>query len=307
MIALKDIPANVNVVAIPDRAFITAFATANTTLIRKHAFGTAVLERAGVTTSNLGKWFNVKEGNTFVRGQHIALALHLAHAILADDPEVEPLVVYTDQLPRAEGDFTHLFKILEAVVDQASPMWATARQELAMLHTISQSEMRCLLCYCLAMVMSRSVPITQEDIVAKLALGTDLGAGLMAQRKRKLLAAPASASAAESLDDGSAHANDGGGSAVATAPQVAVLAPVLDMINHADPSRANVMLAIPHVEGKSAAPLLDEAALAKQLTCMMVRSLAPISKGEELLMTYGDGSMDQRAVQLIYGFDPSRS
>jgi hypothetical protein len=211
LIAARDIAKDDNVIIVPDHAIVTCFEA-----LRNESFVRAV-ESGGAKVDFTYSSLSARVGSTFLYDHHIALALVLAHSLLAADKadRFGPLV---DYLPRGEADFGELTVLLERAIDHAT-IFNTMGMALAAHHHISPQDMRTVVVWALTMVISRTIPIEHRATVAKLASGTPLEHEILEREK-----------------------------GVTTSFHVAALVPLIDLINHDE--NDNVAVAVPEVELK---------------------------------------------------------
>lgn len=289
LIANKDIAQNENIVMMPVTACLhpgVAF--------RCKPFWDLLPAEARVPLQDLKGAYNTRLADrSLVRHNQYLLALYMVYlmllrscdpARLASTPGGD-VMDYIDFMPRNEGNFDQLAAHLSGWLD-APEVCRTSQAALATHFELTQAEVRPAIVYALCMIYSRMVPVDHRACLQYAFQSTpyasawdNVAATAALATLPPNVAASASASGAECHESNSGRAN----TSLVREP-ISFLCPVIDMCNHSE--NENVAVMVPDREPTPGGPII----------CL--RSLRPIPKGEELVMTYGAAPHE---LKLIWG------
>lgn len=288
LIANKDIPANENVVMMP----VTACLHPGVAL-RCKPFWDILPPDAQATLRGVQAAYNSRIADrALVRHNQYLLALYMVYLMLLRNLDPARLAAtpggdamdYIDFLPRDEGNFDQLAAHLSGWLD-APEVCRTSQQALAAHFQLTQAEVRPAIVYALCMLYSRMVPVDHRGCLQYAFQSTPYANAWDDVAATAALPALPADSTASSKSSGSTSASGSG--AVNTSlvrEPISFLCPVIDMCNHSE--QENVAVMVPDREPTLSGPVI----------CL--RSLRTITKGEELVMTYGAAPHE---LKLIWG------
>jgi hypothetical protein len=248
LIAAKFIPKDDTIVTVPVSAML------NFTHAMKDQTFTSIFAQANLAPLLTPQQINEKMHNSFIYRHHMVLAMYMVHMILSQDYQRHEFLPYVDFLPRGEGNFDRLFRLVHQLLE-VEPECQSWMEALGKKHYIKAYEVRDMMLWCMAMIFSRSVPIEHPVTVAKMLEGTEYIDVLKKNYKQP----------------------------------VSSFCPIIDMCNHHPVENAAVM--VPDHE-------------MKHTRVIMLRSVQPIEAGEEVLLTYGGGKLEE--LELIYGIERAK-
>ena len=206
IVAAKDILANDSVIVVPHTALLSYFDA-----LRDVRFK-ALWESGAVPFDPY--MIQGRVGATFLHLHQVVLAYYMAHLILADEFQQVELLKYLDFLPRGEAKFEELGKTLDQALDHCE-MSHDMQGRIAKANRVSVETVRGTVLWCLAMVISRSVPVQHRPTLERIMEKTPFEALLEHEPEQSKYSVP-------------------------------VMAPLLDLLNH--DAEENVMIAVPDAE-----------------------------------------------------------
>lgn len=282
LIANKDILQNENIVMMPVTACLhpgVAF--------RCKPFWDLLPADAQATLRDVKGAYNSRiSDRSLVRHNQYILALYMVYlmllrscdpARLASTPGADVLE-YVDFMPRSEGNFDQLSAHLSGWLD-APEVCRAAQSALASHFRLTQAEVRPAIVYALCMIYSRMVPVDHRACLQYAFQSTPY-----AHAWDDVAATAAPAALPSPGAPPTSNPMSGSAPAALVREPISFLCPVIDMCNHSE--QENVAVMVPEREPTLSGPVI----------CL--RSLRPIAKGEELVMTYGAAPHE---LKLIWG------
>ncbi|KAG5478647.1 hypothetical protein LSCM1_06051 [Leishmania martiniquensis] len=230
---------------------------------------------------------------SLIRHNQLLLALYMTYLMLLRNCDAAQLsttpggdaIEYINFMPRNEGNFEQLAAHLACWLD-APEICRSAQASLASHFQLTQAEVRPVIIYALCMIYSRMVPVDHRACLQYALQSTPLA---HAWDDVEATAAPAALPPSSSAgNDGGASGgsvHSGGANTSLVRDPISFLCPVIDMCNHSDHENVAVMV-----------PDRDNLPVTGPVICL--RTLRPVTKGEELTMTYGAAPHE---LKLIWG------
>jgi hypothetical protein len=285
LIANKDIPQGENIVMMPVTACLHAGVA-----FRCKPFMDLLPPEARSTLADVKTAYNTRIADrSLVRHNQYTLALYMTYLMLLRNLDPARLanmpggdaVEYIDFMPRDEGNFDQLAAHLSGWLD-APLVCRESQAALANHFHLTQAEVRPAIVYALCMIYSRMVPVDHRASLQYAFRSTPYA------HAWDDVAATAALAALPSTTTTTTTASRGCESPPASTSLVreplSFLCPVVDMCNHSE--HENVAVMVPDREPTLSGPVI----------CL--RSLRPIAKEEELVMTYGAAPHE---LKLIWG------
>ncbi|CBZ27189.1 conserved hypothetical protein [Leishmania mexicana MHOM/GT/2001/U1103] len=275
LIASRDIAKDENVVMMPVTACLHPGAA-----FRCEPFWKLLAPEVQSALSSLTCAYNSRIADrSLIRHNQLLLALYMTYLVLLQNCNAAQLsatpggdaIEYINFMPRNEGNFEQFAAHLAGWLD-APEICRSAQASLASHFQLTQAEVRPVIIYALCMIYSRMVPVDHRACLQYALQSTPLA---RAWDDIEATAAPAALpppSSSGSVGDGSVHRS--GANASLVRDPISFLCPVIDMCNHSNHENVAVMV-----------PDRETTPVTRPVICL--RTLRPITKGEELTMTYG--------------------
>ncbi|GET88701.1 hypothetical protein, conserved [Leishmania tarentolae] len=283
LIANQDIAKDENVVMMPVTACLHPGAA-----FRCESFWKLLAPEVQSALSSLSCAYNSRiTDRCLIRHNQLLLALYMAYLVLLRNCNEAQLwatpggdsIEYINFMPRNEGNFEQFTAHLAGWLD-APEICRSAQASLASHFQLTQAEVRPVIIYALCMIYSRMVPVDHRACLQYAHQSTPL-----ARAWDDIEATTAPVALPPPSSSGSAGGSNGGVNTSLVRDPISFLCPVIDMCNHSD--HENVAVMVPDRETPS---------VTGPIICL--RTLRPISKGEELTMTYGAAPHE---LKLIWG------
>ncbi|KPI83576.1 hypothetical protein ABL78_7379 [Leptomonas seymouri] len=291
LIANKDIAQNENIVMMP----VTACLHPGVAL-RCKPFWDLLPPGAQATLQDATVAYNTRiSDRSLIRHNQYLMALYMVYLMLLRNCDPARLATtpggdvidYIDFMPRNEGNFEQLVAHLSGWLD-GPEVCRTSQAALSNHFQLTQAEVRPAIVYALCMIYSRMVPVDHRACLQYAFQSTPLAHAWDDVAATAALAAlPSGTASAAGAEAGAVGGHGGGERGVNMSlvqEPISFLCPVIDMCNHS--TNENVAVMVPDREPTLSGPVI----------CL--RSLRPIAKGEELVMTYGAAP---HALKLIWG------
>ncbi|KPA84053.1 hypothetical protein ABB37_02176 [Leptomonas pyrrhocoris] len=287
LIANNDIPPHENVVMMP----VTACLHPGVAL-RCKPFWNLLPADAQATLQDVTVAYNSRLADrSLVRHNQYLLALYMTYLMLLRNCDPARLAAtpggdvmdYVDFMPRSEGNFDQLAAHLAGWLD-GPEVCRTSQVALASHFHLTQAEVRPAIVYALCMIYSRMVPVDHRACLQYAFQSTPFAHAWDDVAATAALAALPPDTKTTATAAGNDEGGKGSVNTSLVREPISFLCPVIDMCNHSE--HENVAVMVPDREPTLSGPVI----------CL--RSLRPIAKGEELVMTYGAAP---HALKLIWG------